>query len=149
MYLYLIQHARSKPVTEDPERGISSIGKKETLEICRYIKTEDIKTDEIWVSSKKRSQETADLITMNTSLENMIYEKDFLNPDDPVETAAKFINHRKKNIMIVGHLPFLSKLSSFLLTGSVNFQIIKYRNSGIVTLAYENDIWSVISIINP
>ena len=33
MYLYLIQHARSKPVTEDPERGISSIGKKETLEI--------------------------------------------------------------------------------------------------------------------
>ena len=147
MYLYLIQHARSKPVTEDPERGISSIGKKETLEICRYIKTEDIKTDEIWVSSKKRSQETADLITMNTSLENIIYEKDFLNPDDPVETAAKFINHRKKTIMIVGHLPFLSKLSSFLLTGSVNYQLIKYRNSGIVTLLYENDMWSVKSVI--
>ena len=147
MYLYLIQHARSKPVTEDPERGISSIGKKETMEICKYIKKSDIKIDEIWVSSKKRSQETADLITMNTSLENIIYEKDFLNPDDPVETAAKFINHRKKTIMIVGHLPFLSKLSSFLLTGSVNYQLIKYRNSGIVTLLYENDMWSVKSVI--
>ena len=68
---------------------------------------------------------------MNTSLENMIYEKDFLNPDDPVETAAKFINHRKKNIMIVGHLPFLSKLSSFLLTGFCKFsnnKIQKFRD---------------------
>ncbi|MBT4364970.1 MAG: hypothetical protein HOD17_10835 [Desulfobacteraceae bacterium] len=47
--------------------------------------------------------------------------------------------------MIVGHLPFLDRLTSFLITGSVDKSVFKFQNGGIVCLIKEpeNDSWVI------
>jgi phosphohistidine phosphatase len=38
------------------------------------------------------------------------------------------------NIMIVGHLPFMERLTSFLITGDVERPVFTFQNGGIVCL---------------
>lgn len=149
MYLILMQHAKSKSKDEDPERGITETGKDETLKASEYLKLLNFPIDEIWYSTKKRSRETADIVTSVNKYKNKLSEKDFLSPMDHVKPAVKILNSRKKNIMIVGHLPYLSRLTSALLTGSENFEPVYFVNSGIVTFVHENNSWKILSINIP
>jgi phosphohistidine phosphatase len=36
--------------------------------------------------------------------------------------------------MLVGHLPFMERMTSFLITGSMEMPVFKFQNSGIVCL---------------
>ena len=63
----------------------------------------------------------------------MIEEKDLLPNDDPQEWALR-LSEEKENIMLMGHLPNLSKLASLLLTKSANKVSIGFKNSDIVCL---------------
>ncbi len=149
MYLLLMQHAKSKTKEDDPERGITDEGRNETLRTAKYLDNMDFNVDEIWHSSKKRSRETAELVTSVNNLHNILSEKDFLSPLDEVKPAVKVLNSFNKNLMIVGHLPFLSKLASSLITGSEDFEPVKFFNSGIVTLFREGNSWKIISVTIP
>ncbi len=43
----------------------------------------------------------------------------------------------EENVMVVGHMPFMERLVSFLITGSENCRVYKFQNSGIVCLDME------------
>ena len=149
MYLLLMQHAKSKSAEDDPDRGISESGKEETAAVSSRLKSYDFQLEEIWHSTKKRSRETAEIVTSFNNLKNKISEKDFLSPMDEVKPAVKVLNTFNKNIMIVGHLPFLSKLASSLITGSEDFEPVKFINSSIVIFVRENNKWKILSLITP
>jgi phosphohistidine phosphatase len=52
--------------------------------------------------------------------------------------------------MIVGHLPFLEKLSSFLLCGDENARLVLFRYGAIVCLIQKEDKeWAVRWILMP
>jgi phosphohistidine phosphatase len=36
--------------------------------------------------------------------------------------------------MLVGHLPFMERMTAFLITGSIDKPVFKFQNSGIVCL---------------
>jgi len=56
--------------------------------------------------------------------------------------------------MVVGHLPFMERLVSYLVSGSPETQVVKFQNSGIVCLDTEIDSqsffirWALFPIIN-
>ena len=43
----------------------------------------------------------------------------------------------KTNLMLVGHLPFMERLTSFLVTGSLQYRVFRFQNGGIVCLDRE------------
>jgi phosphohistidine phosphatase len=51
--------------------------------------------------------------------------------------------------MIVGHLPFLSKLTSLLLTGHESSYTVVFRNAGIVCLDYSDNQWHLDWVVIP
>jgi phosphohistidine phosphatase len=52
--------------------------------------------------------------------------------------------------MIVGHMPFVSKLASLLLTGSESSGTVAFRQSGIVCLNYSDENqWQLSWMITP
>ena len=149
MYLLLMQHAKSKSADEDPERGITDTGKEETASVSIQLQSLNFTVEEIWHSTKKRSRETAEIVTSYNNLKNKISEKDFLSPMDEVKPAVKVINTFNKNIMIVSHLPFLSKLASSLITGTEYYEPVKFLNSAAVIFIKEGDKWKIASLITP
>jgi phosphohistidine phosphatase len=62
-----------------------------------------------------------------------IREVSGIKPLDDVAEYAAYIDP-VENIMLVGHLPFMERLTSFLIMGSIDKPVFKFQNSGIVCL---------------
>jgi phosphohistidine phosphatase len=62
MALYLVQHSKSRPKSEDPEKGLSPEGKSDTDRIAKVARGYSVRASKILHSGKKRARETADII---------------------------------------------------------------------------------------
>ena len=143
MYIYLIQHALSKSKEEDPERGITDTGRTETEKIADYFRTLNPEIHVIWQSGKKRAKETAEIFARVLGIDNRILEHSNLSPNDPIEPVTSALEKMHKNVIILGHLPFLPRLLSHLTTGTDTCQIVKFKNSGIICLKRNEDQWEI------
>ena len=148
MFLYLIQHAKSKSKEEDPERGITDGGRVETERIAEYFRSLNPEIHVIWQSGKKRAKETAEIFAQTLGIDNRILEHSNLLPNDPVGPVTSALEKMYKNVIIVGHLPFLPRLMTHLTTGTDSCQIVNFRNSGIICLERNEDQWGIAWIIN-
>ena len=43
------------------------------------------------------------------------------------------------NLMLVGHLPFMGRLTSYLITGSIEKPVFKFQNGGILCMDKDLD----------
>jgi len=144
MALYLIQHGKSLPKDEDPEKGLSSEGIAETKRIAEVAKAYNVLVSGITHSGKTRARQTAEIFESILKPEQGIQESSGLNPLDDVTAFADKIDSAA-NRMLVGHLPFMERMTSFLITGSIETPVFKFQNSGIVCLdKYPNTPFWVI-----
>jgi phosphohistidine phosphatase len=95
-------------------------------------------------SGKTRARQTAEIFASALKPEGGVDERSGLNPLDDVADFAGTINSAE-NRMFVGHLPFMERLTAYLITGSVDKPVIKFQNSGIVCLDEDPDsrLWVV------
>jgi phosphohistidine phosphatase len=150
MKLYLIQHAKAASKEVDPERSLTEEGCCEIQKVAVFIKSLNLSIDYLWHSGKKRAQQTADILAEVTTINKEYTARDGLAPNDDVKQIEKQIMSKKQAIMIVGHLPFLSKLASLLLTGSDSSDTVAFKNAGIVCLNYDDDNrWHIDWMITP
>jgi len=147
MKLYLVQHGLSLPEDIDPEKPLSPQGKEQTQGVAEFLKAKNFQVDELWHSPKKRAVQTAQIFSENIQC-SPIQERKDLNPLDPVKDFPQEIVSLDKDLMIVGHLPFLQKLSSLLLSGTEDNQFISLRNSGVLCLEY-TDAWKILWAVIP
>lgn len=147
MKLYLIQHGKALSEEHDPKRSLSQEGIKDTKKIADFIKPKNIAVDYIWHSKKERAIQTAKIISQTVSYKEII-ERNDINPNDPVDKLPEELKKLNKDVMIVGHLPFLQKLASLLLTGSETSAPISFINSGIICLD-SKEPWQVEWFIIP
>ncbi len=141
MFLYLVQHAESEKNEKDNSRGITGIGRAATLKIALNLKRMNPDIHVIWHSGKKRALETAEIIGEELGCPNRIMEHTNLAPTDLVEPVFSIMKKNHKNILIVGHLPYLTRLVSMLIIGNQEKSLVKFVNSGIVCLENTNDGW--------
>jgi len=147
MKLYLVQHGLSLPEDIDPEKPLSPQGKEQTQGVAEFLKGKNFQVDELWHSPKKRAVQTALIISENILCSHVQERKD-LNPLDPVKDLPREIESSDKDLMIVGHLPFLQNLASLLLGGTKDNQFISFRNSGVLCLEH-TDAWKVLWSVIP
>jgi len=133
MALFLVQHGKSLPKDEDPKKGLSKEGISETKRIAEVAKGYNIHVSGITHSGKTRARQTAEIIASVLEPEEGIQESSGLNPMDDVTAFADKIDSTA-NCMLVGHLPFMEKMTSYLITGSIEKPVFKFQNSGIVCL---------------
>jgi len=138
MALFLVQHGTCLPKDLDPERGLSEQGIQEVTNIAATADSHKIHVRRIYHSGKKRAFQTAEIIATALQPENGVRSKPGLNPLDDV---ASFLNviEKEDHIMLVGHLPFMEKLTAFLITGNADNCVVRFQNGGIVCLEKDPD----------
>ena len=139
MKLYLVQHAKAASKETDPERSLTEEGRREIQKVAIFINPLDLSVDYLWHSGKNRAQQTAEILAKEIEVRKEMAAHDGLAPNDDVTILRDEIISDQKDIMIVGHLPFLSKLTSLLLTGSEASNTVAFKNGGIVCLDYSDD----------
>ena len=151
MKIYLIQHGEAKSEVEDPERSLTSKGEKEVMSVSRITFALDIRPSKLYHSGKMRAKQTAEIIATTLKIPDLnVQSVQGLNPHDDIRPWVERISKEKEDLMIVGHLPFLEKLNSFLLCGDENSKLVLFRYGAIVCLDQkENKRWAVHWILPP
>jgi len=148
MKLYLVQHGEAKSEAEDPQRSLTERGIEEVRNVAKVAKRLSLYPSKIYHSGKQRAKQTAEIFT--GSLDRRSEATQGLSPNDDVRVWAERISKEREDLMIVGHLPFLEKLASFLMTGKETPRLVFFRYGGIVCLDRREDGgWGVRLILTP
>ena len=148
MKLYLVQHGEAKSEAEDPERSLTARGEEETEKISGAAERLGLRPSKIYHSGKKRAEQTAGIIARVLGLPAQLAEG--LNPDDNIRPWVERISGEMEDLMIVGHLPFLEKLASFLVCGNEGAKAVLFRYSAVLCLERtETGRWAVDRFLKP
>ena len=78
------------------------------------------------------------------------YHTTGLDPEDDPVATANFLKVYTDDVLIVGHLPHLERLTSLLLTGNMDRRPVRFANATVVCLEKEDDgRWSLIWALIP
>jgi phosphohistidine phosphatase len=148
MKLYLMQHGEAKSEVEDPERSLAEKGEDEVKRISGAAKRLHIRPSKVLHSGKLRAKQTSEIIA--NALNLPVQAVQGLNPNDDIHPWAERISKETEDLLLIGHLPFLDKLASFLLCDNENARVILFRYSAIVCLDQKEDKrWAIRWIFVP
>lgn len=151
MKLYLVQHAEAKSKVEDSSRPLSENGLRIIRKVAKHAgKHLRIQVAEIVHSGKLRAKQTAEVLAEHLKPTNGLMASKDLEPLADPRIWKNRLAETAKDVMLVGHLPHLSKLSSLLLAGNENKEIIKFKMGGIICLERdESSRWTTRWMITP
>jgi phosphohistidine phosphatase len=150
MRAYLVQHGKAKSADEDPNRGLTDEGRSEITRIAEFLAALKISVSLIQHSGKTRAEETAHLLADCIRTTAGPSHTDELNPDSDPMIAANFLKIYDDDIMLVGHLPHLERLTATLLTGKMECCPVRFRNGGVVCLEKQSHAgWTVLWAVTP
>jgi len=133
MSIYLVQHGKAHPKDLDPDRNLNSEGITETVSIAMTLKKRQVKIAKIFHSGKARSMETAAIFAKELGIKDKPFQINGITPNDPVDTFSAELKP-DSHVMYIGHLPFMDRLVSYLTIGDENQSILRFQNSGVVSL---------------
>ena len=149
MQIYLVQHGEAKPETEDPERPLTDKGRRDVEASARYAAALGAEVTQILHSGKLRAKQTAEVLMQFLLPSHGIREEKGLAPLDDPHLAERLVGQSEKPLMIVGHLPHLSRLASLLILGIPEKEVIKFTMGGVVCLTKSDDRWLVKWALGP
>ncbi len=141
MKLYLVQHAKAASKQMDPQRPLTEQGRRDIQKVAAFIRPLNLSVNCLWHSGKRRAAQTAEVLAEAIETKEGTTARDGLGPNDNVTALRSELASTEQDIMIVGHLPFLSRLTSLLLTGSESANTVAFKNGGIVCLSRSEDNW--------
>jgi len=149
--LYLVQHGEAKPKEEDPERSLSDRGEAGVQKVASYLAAHtDVTVSRILHSGKTRAKQTAEILAELLKPQRGTEEASGLAPLDDPSIWAEKLRAETGDLMLVGHLPHLSRLASLLICGNAEIKVINFKNGGIVCLTRgEEGAWAIGWIIVP
>ena len=149
--LYLVQHAEAKSKTEDPERPLSDKGLMDIRKIALHAKRSFlIEVAEIFHSGKLRAKQTAEILAEYLQSSERVIVDEALEPLADPKVWRTRLAGTKEDIMLVGHLPHLSRLASDLLCPNGKNEVISFKMGAIVCLERDGqNRWAIHWIITP
>jgi len=150
MRVYLIQHGLAKSKDEDATRPLTEQGLAESWNVAAFVTELRLCVKAIWQSGKTRAAQTAEVFAGAFGAAEGVVRRGGLAPNDDVAPVAEAIERAEGDLVLVGHMPFLSKLAARLLLGKESPEPISFRNSGVVCLRRGDEgAWQVAWIATP
>jgi phosphohistidine phosphatase len=150
MHLYLVQHAEARPKAEDPQRPLSEKGLADIRKVAAFIK-DKARPVRILHSGKLRARQTAEILAASLQPAGGLHTAENLHPLDDPSPWAENLNTTDENLMLVGHLPYMSRLAARLLIGNPERTVVRFQMGGVVCLGREGatDVWSLDWMVVP
>jgi len=146
-----MQHARPLPEEENPTRPLSQQGEGDATRVGAFLRNARIAITHVFHSGKLRARQTAEIVSAQMKIGRMPEEKQGLRPMDDVRFIGEEVEKQGRKLLIVGHLPHLSRLTSFLVAGSETTPLVQFQQGGVVCLRHseEDNGWRVAWMLVP
>lgn len=150
MQLYLVRHGQAKPKSEDPKRPLTSEGMRNVRRVAGFVSLLGVQAEVIWHSTKPRAEQTARIFATAVEDSQGLLERKDLGPNHAAGPIKEEIEQGGRDVMIVGHLPFLEKLASLLLTGDEDAGVVTFEAGGMACLRRREDgTWGMSWLVMP
>jgi phosphohistidine phosphatase len=114
---YLVRHGDALSAHVDPQRPLSARGRAEVAELARLALCREVEVVELRHSGILRAQETAEILAGYLKPPGGVHPTAGLLPEDDPEIAKAELEAADQPILLVGHLPYLSRLAALLVKG--------------------------------
>jgi phosphohistidine phosphatase len=147
--LLLVQHGQANTEAEDPARSLNVVGVESAEKVAKWLYMSGVEVTEIRHSGKRRAEQTASIFAKHLSPRQGVTATSGLNPMDDVRRVADELRELPGSLMLVGHLPFMSRLTGLLVAGDPERQVVRFQNAGVVCLREYEGQWSVEWMVVP
>ncbi len=149
MNLYLLRHgiavdSAKSGVASDAERPLTPRGRRRMLQIAQAMSALGVSFDLIFSSPLVRAAESAAIVAQCLQLRNKLKFTDDLMPGGNPRPLLRQINQhrpRPKNVLLVGHEPYLSQLIARLVAGNDGLAI-EFKKGGLCKLEATTLRWA-------
>ncbi len=150
MRLYLVRHGEANSKEIDPQRGLTDKGRQDVERVGAFLKPLGLVVSQVGHSGKTRAAQTAEILAQSLSVGQGVIEHEGLAPLDPVEPIAQQLTGMSEDVMLVGHLPFMGYLASYLIAGAESVDAVAFQEASIVCLERDaRSIWRVLWMVTP
>lgn len=152
MKLYLVQHGDSVSKEQNADRPLSEKGVIDAQRLAVFMARSRPNVARIIHSNKIRARETArhlsDTLGPELSVEEAVSG---LAPNDSTDLIFEAIGQWKEDVIIVGHMPFLARLLSRLMTGGEDARLVDFVPGTAVCLERKSadGPWIISSVLGP
>ncbi len=148
-YYYLVRHGEAYSPEEDPQRGLNEQGRTDIERVAHMLRAKGITLDAIYHSEKLRSQQTAEIIAKKLDLSDKMSCIPYLDPDSNINQLSSFFESLDENALLVGHMPNLEILTSYILSSSAEEFDFSFSPGSIVCLKHDSEGYHLEWIISP
>lgn len=129
MNLFILRHGIASDPGEhglpktlkDADRPLSPKGREKLQRLTAMLREQEIKFDAIIASPLLRARQTAMIVAEELELRRKLVLSDHLSPAGSPKLLIEQMNTfpgKKRNILLVGHEPYLGQFLSLLISGS-------------------------------
>lgn len=134
MKLFLVQHGDAVIQEVDPQRPLSEQGKRDIETLARWLRKASVRADHVLHSGKLRAQQTAEVLAKAMTTSGSCSNLSGMAPNDPAEAMVATVAALSQDTVLVGHLPFMSRLVSVLTGVDPERGIVAFQPASIVLL---------------
>lgn len=150
MKLYLVRHGESETTGSDDERSLSTRGKEDIERLSNFISHLKLQVSHVFQSPKLRAQQTAKILCSQMMTTNGIETKVELEALAPITDIINEFSVLNGDVMLVGHMPFMGRLVSKLVTGNENKDVVGFKAGSMLCLEkVEDKQWVICWMLNP
>lgn len=147
--IYLVRHGEAVSERIDSARPLTRAGREQVERVADRAASQNVQVSAIFHSGILRAKQTAEIIAQRLSFNSGTRELSGLLPQDDPSIAQAELETAESPIMLVGHLPHLSRLASLLVSGQMETEVIQFVPATIVCCATDVSGWKIVWTLAP
>lgn len=149
MEFYLVRHGDALTATKNPLRPLSSTGRGRVEHLAQLALQRGAQPCKIYHSGILRAAETAEILAGSLmSAREVCATSGLLPEDDPAIIKAE-IDTAAESLMLVGHLPFMSRLAGLLVYGDPERPAAEFPTASMLCCTKTGGEWKISWQIAP
>jgi phosphohistidine phosphatase len=140
---YLVRHGDAVPASENPKRPLSPAGLEAVEQIARLARERQVRVSAIYHSEILRAKETAEILAEYLMPPSGVKAIAGLLPEDDPMAGKVELEAATDPIMLVGHLPYMSRLAALLVRGDMEAPVIEFQPAAIVCCSKTAARWKI------
>jgi phosphohistidine phosphatase len=143
-----VRHGDALSAAENPQRPLSPGGRSRVKQTARLALERSIQVSAIYHSGILRAKETAEILAEHISVATVAEFSGLLPEDDPSIMKAE-LDVANDSILLVGHLPFMSRLAGLLVNGDPERPVVEFSPAALVCFTRSAAQWKMAWQVAP
>lgn len=140
---YLVRHGDALSAAEDPKRPLSAAGRAGVERTAQLALQRNLQVSTIYHSGILRAQQTAEILAAHLMSSPTVAQLAGLLPEDDPAIVRAELEVAPASVLLVGHLPFMSRLAGLLIHGDPERPVVEFPPGAMACLTRSAAHWEL------